>query len=47
MISVVRDARSRELSQGEENVAIELLLNINKLFFRRKFEKIVRNFFLN
>lgn len=46
MISVVRDARSRELSQGEENVAIELFLNINK-FFRRKFEKIVRNFFFN
>lgn len=47
MISVVRDARSRELSQGEENFAIKLILNVNKFFFKRKFEKnlIVRNFF--
>ena len=41
MISVVRDARSRELSQGEENFAVKLILNINKFFFLRKFEKIV------
>ena len=46
MISVVRDARSRELSQGEENFAVKLILNINKFFFfKEKFEKNCKAFF--
>lgn len=40
MISVVRDARSRELSQGEENFAIKLILNVNKFFLKENLKKI-------